>query len=194
MAQIFAVILLKVAQVHFSIHNRFFDNVIYGDFNYRFNHTMEQTEKYFISLIGDPKRYTKIYVWGVQFSFGFVLNDLNVPYIYCEEAAGMLTRGDVLRNIEKRLGSKRKFWEQCDAYGAYDGSGKNVSGILCNASAQIEGFCADERIEKYDIVSELIKLPKEQREEILSFFNPPRGMQIPKKSTILLTQHFISHL
>lgn len=168
---------------------QFFDKVVFADFNYRFFHDDQTTARYFEGLIGNPGQYSKLYVWGAQFSFGFFLIYRHIPYVYCEEAAGMNSRPDVLRNIEKNDSLKSRFWEACEAYGAYDGSGKNVLKRLCNISAQAEGFQPDGSVIDFNIVSELQGLSNEDREKILRFFNPPRDMSIPKRATLLLTQH-----
>lgn len=169
---------------------QFFDDIIFADFNYRFFHNDKKNARYFIGLIGDPKQYTRIYAWGVQFSFGFFLNYRHIPYIYCEEAAGMISRPYVLRNIEKNILIKSKFVKQCEAYGAYDGSGDNVQKKMCNISAQEKGFNVDEKFIDFNVISELQALSTRDREKILSFFNPPRGLRIQENATLLLTQHF----
>lgn len=167
----------------------FFDEVIFADFNYRFFHTDKETARYFENLIGDPKRYSEIYVWGAQFSFGFFLNYRNIPYIHCEEAAGIDSRPDILRNIEKKEALKSRFWEQCDSYGAYDGSGVNVQKRLYNKSAQTEDFQVDDSFIDFNVVSELYALTGNERNKIINFFNIPTGICIRKDATIILTQH-----
>ena len=167
----------------------FFDEVIIADFNYRFFHTDKETARYFENLIGDPKRYSEIYVWGAQFSFGFFLNYRNIPYIHCEEAAGIVSRPDILRNIEKKEALKSRFWEQCDSYGAYDGSGKNAIKKLCNVSAQDKKFQVDDTILDFNVVYELKMLSSEDRKKIIDFFNPPCNLHIQEQATVLLTQH-----
>ena len=169
--------------------NGFFDKVVFADFNYRFFHSDKETERYFISLIGKPEKYSEIYVWGAQFSFGFFLDYRKIKYIYCEEAAGMISRPNVVRNIEKNDGIKKRYWNLCENYGAYDGSGKNVLKRICNVAAQEKDFKVDETIIDFSVVSELQKLPHDEREKILLFFNPPRGLHVSENATILLTQH-----
>ena len=168
---------------------KLFGKVIFADFNYRFSHSERATNHYFLKLIGNPKRYSKIFVWGAQFSFGFFLDSLQIPFYYCEEAAGMISRPDVLRSIEKKDKLKSKFWIQCDEYGAYDGTGKNVIKKICNVAAQEQGFKVDEKVVDFNVVSELKNLPFNERKQILDFFNPPRGLHVHENATLLLTQH-----
>ena len=168
---------------------QFFDKVVFADFSYRFFNTDKATEKYFNGFIGDLKDYSEIYVWGAHFSFGFLLSYKNIPYIYCEDAAGMISRPDVIRNIDKNDNVKSRFWKQCDGYGAYDGSGKNVLKKLCNVSAQTDAFQVDETVIDFNVIRELQTLSVEEREQILLFFNPPRGLHIKENATLLLTEH-----
>ena len=167
----------------------FFDEVIIADFNYRFFHSDKATIKYFQALIGKPERYSEIYVWGAHFSFGFFLNYLHIPYIYCEDAAGMISRPYVIRNIDKNDSIKSRFWEACDRYGAYDGTGVNVQKRLYNKSAQTEDYKVDDSFIDFNVVSELYALTENERNKIIDFFNIPTGICIRKDATILLTQH-----
>ena len=181
-------IVQKFPQIE-ELHH-FFQKVICIDSNYRFFHSPDNNIAYFNNAVGDLKRFSKIYSWGSQFSFGFVLNDLKLPYIFCEEAAGLLSRPEILMNIEKKDSLKSKWWELCQEIGAYNGSSPYAIQKLCNVKAQADSFIPDKDIINFDVIAELKALSAETREKILSFFNPPRGISIPDKSTLLLTQHF----
>ena len=129
---------------------------------------------------------SEINALGPQLAFGAYLEEHDIPYIYWEEAAGLLSRKNILRDNESSNPPKQIY---CDSKGLYDGSGKSVIKRVCNMNAQVEGF-ADPLAEHFDVSEELMKMPEEQREKVREFFTDVKSIDIPKDSVLFLTQHF----
>lgn len=169
--------------------DKIFDEVIVCNVNYRFHHDPEKTAEYFRSVLPKLNQYDEIYVWGAQFSFGIFLAENKIPYIYCEEATGMLSRSYILEHIDSQNNLKKDFYEYTKSLGLYHGNGPGVKKIMCNFKAQLEGFQCDGMLD-FDIVRALCELPEEKRNQIISFFTTAQKFTIPENATILFTQHF----
>lgn len=169
----------------------FFDEVIIVDANYRFFHSENATSDYFKSHLGDVNGFSEIYVWGAQFSMGFFLTEEHIPFVYCEEAAGLLSRSEILETIEKNDPLKGKYYYTAKKMGLYDATAENVKRILCNVSAQSSSFQTSEKVIDFNVTEELSKLPEDKCEKIVSFFLTEKNkITIDKDTIILLTQHF----
>lgn len=169
----------------------FFDKVIIVDANFRFFHSANATSDYFRSYLIDMDSFSEIYVWGAQFSMGFFLAEEHIPFVCCEEAAGLLSRPEILEAIEKNDPLKGKYYWDAKELGLYDVTAESVKGILCNVSAQKSSFVVSEKVIDFNITKELMKLSEEKREQIVSFFLPEKNkIEIKREATLLLTQHF----
>ncbi len=166
-----------------------FDKVIITDVHYRFNHTQEDTVKYFRTNIGDMNQFSEIYVWGAQYSFGIYLAEQNIKFIFCEEGAGILTRPEILEHIDYRL--KEKYFTYIKKLGLFNGKVLCAEKVLCNIKAQktIENR---EKIIDFDVINVLKSFSIEERGKIISFFSPIITVEIRKERTCLLTQQFTS--
>ena len=167
----------------------FFNEVIVCDVNYRFHHTSEENESYFRGILPKLDQYKKIYVWGAQFSFGIFLSEIKIPYVYCEEATGMLSRSYILEHIDAQNSIKKEFYAYTRSLGLYNGKGTSVQSIMCNFDAQLREFDCSEMID-FNVVKELAKLPIEKRKKIMSFFSTVEHVYLPSNAMLLFTQHF----
>ena len=170
-----------------------FTQVVFADAHYRFHNDARATAHYYRSLIGDPAQYTDIYVWGAQYSFGISLAEQNVPFTFCEEGAGVLSRPQILENIDAKL--KEKQFDMIKALGLFDGSAACVKKRMCNISAQTEDFCRQahpDTILHFDIISALSQIDEAVRQEIIGFFVAPGIIRFPGGACLLLTQQFAS--
>lgn len=170
-----------------------FTQVVFADAHYRFHNDARATAHYYRSLIGDPAQYTDIYVWGAQYSFGISLAEQNAPFTFCEEGAGVLSRPQILENIDAKL--KEKQFDMIKALGLFDGSAACVKKRMCNISAQTEDFCRQahpDTILHFDIISALSQIDEAARQEIIGFFVAPGVIRFPGGACLLLTQQFAS--
>lgn len=164
----------------------FFKTIVPVDISYAQRHSLEETENYYTGLLGDLEEYSSYYIWGAHYSLGMLLAQKKVPFIYCEEAAGMLSRPELLEHNCTRLGldveSKKKL-------GLFDGT-CNCSAILCNLSAQTGAPLNNGAIRNFDIVAKLKDLPDAVRNRIITYFLPNQLISIDRSAALLLTQHF----
>lgn len=169
----------------------FFDKIVVADGNYAFLHSQEDTTAYYQSLLGDIKLYSEIYVWGAHYSFGVWIAQKEIPFNYCEDTSGVLSRPYVLEEIEKDNGLKGKYYNTIKKLGLYDGTAKSAEKNICNLSAQQQEFQTFKELIDFNVMQELRLLPEENREKILGFFLPNREtIKIRENATVLLTQHF----
>lgn len=176
---------------------KYFSKIIEYDFSYAVYHTDVETKKYFSSLldidISKRVNYDKIYCACPHHSFGYYLAINNIPFIFCEDGAGTLSRPEMLFNLTNKIASRLEFNKKCLDLGLYDGSNPNVELIRCNLRAQQKKYDFEKigkKIEDFDTVKELFGLPNDKCKEIIDFFLNGLSIDTPKNSTLLLTQHF----
>lgn len=128
----------------------------------------------------------EIHVAGAHFRFGAYLAENQIPHIYWEDAAGLLSRPSVLFHNEDAQPRKQEY---CLKMGLYDGSNPAVIKRICNLNAQVEGF-HDELAEHFDVTAELGRLDEAVRRKVLSIFTKAEQIDLPEDSVLFLTQHF----
>lgn len=168
--------------------NTYFENVIPCVVNYGFTHTKEETETYLLDTLGDLSAYEEIYIWAPQYSLGVYMAENDLPFIFCEDAAGILSRPEVLKEICRKTDAAAV--EANQHLGVYSGEAASITKRFCNAKAQVEGFEVTEDIIDFDVIAEMNKLPKEQRDEIIAFFSPIKSIPMEEDAVVLITQHF----
>ena len=142
-------------------------------------------------MLGDIDNYADIYVWGSHFSLGISLAENNVHCILCEDAAGLLSRPEIVEAIDANDTLKSQYYSYIKNLGLYDASAECAKGALCNVSAQNNSFQTFGNIIDFNVTKKFMELPEEQRNQIISFFLPEKkDIAIGKDTTILLTQHF----
>lgn len=173
---------------HYEDLKQYFDTIIVGDASYVDHHSFEQTECYFKSLLGDIAKYENIYLWGAHYSLGVVLAERNLPFVLCEEAAGILSRPEILITIFEKQKIQNTY--RAKHMGLFNGDDLNATKLLGNQKAQRSGFSPAKKMIDFDIVENLQALERQKRNRILDFFVPRCTIPLPVNATILLTQHF----
>lgn len=166
-----------------------FNDIIVYDIVYRYYNTKEQTADYFSWLLPEMKTFSEIYVWGAQFSFGIFLAEQEIPFIYCEEASGMLSRCEILKHIDEIDPKKKNLYPYVESLGLYTGDCPSAKTIYCNFSAQVDGF-EHENLTDFRVIDAMIALSEDKRDKIIAFFIEPKEIHVPPDSTVLFTQHF----
>lgn len=170
----------------------YFERVVPCEINYGFFHSEEDTQRYLLEITGDLKQYEEIYLWAPQYSLGVYMAEKKLPFVYCEDAAGILSRPEILEAIVRK--TDPKVYEHNRVLGLYSGRIDCVTKRLCNVKAQAEGFRQTEDILDFDVVEEMMKLPEQTLRDIIAFFMPVHRIHVEKDSVLLLTQHFVNLL
>ena len=165
-----------------------FNKVTAYDATYDFWHKKPETAQYIAETVGDLAAYDEVYIWAPQYTLGIYMAENNMPFIFGEDAAGLLTRPKILEDIASKTDPKT--FDYNKKLGMYDGTAKSVSKWFCNAKAQAEGFKITDRVIDFDVVREIKALPEDKRREIIGFFVDIEKLPLEKGATLLLTQHF----
>ena len=174
---------------HMDLLYKVFNKIVTIDIQYRFSHSKNETQNYFKSYVGDIKGFSEIYVWGAQYSFGIMLAEQKIPFVFCEEGAGLLSRPSILENIDSEL--KKDYLDYIKNLGLFSGNIPYVNRVFCNQKAQIENFYTEKQVINFDVIKELGKLTCNKRQEIMNFFvGKEIKLSIPCNSVLFLTQHF----
>ncbi len=177
---------------HYEKLEQFFDRVIIFEANYGFTNTPEKTEEYILSTIGSFEEYNEVYIWGAQYSLGIYMTEKALPFVFCEEGSGLLSRPDILRDICRKLHAK--IFDHVNELGLYSGEAAYIKRYLCNTKAQVDGFEFPEAIEHFDLVAEMGKLPEDTRNAVIDFFMNRCTLTADSDSVLLLTQNFANLL
>ena len=133
----------------------------------------------------DIASFAQIYVAGAHFYFSLYLIQKKIPFVFFEDAAGMLSRPDTL------YGTLRKTYpvhaDLAQKYGMFDGSSPLVCRILCLKRAQTRDVSA-KKYEDFCVEEALEALSRAKRRRIVRFFLK-RQLQTNAQA-VLLTQHF----
>ena len=133
--------------------------------------------------------FEEIYVWGFHFYFTQELLERNIQFNVAEEAAGAFSKKEICADAI----SKNKFhYEWANSNGLLDYSNGCIKKIIVNISAQTMNF-NDVRLVDFDVTKCLLEMDDNFKNKILALFNVKKEeMEIPDKSIILLTQHFMN--
>lgn len=166
----------------------FFRSVIPYDMNYADRHDVALINNYFKSLLPNIDQYDQIFVWGAHYSFGVFLTENKVPFIFCEDGAGLLSRPQILRNVFMQ--QKPQDSQTAIEMGLVDGDNPMVSELLGNLNAQESGYVPAKKVVDFDVVGALYQMSEQDRAEIMKFFISICSIQVKEHTVILLTQHF----
>ncbi len=166
-----------------------FKEIIIIDTGYRFHNSPEETARYFQAEVPALSNFSDIYVWGAQMSFGIYVAENNIPFIYCEEATGMLSRSEILEHIDRIDPTKGITYPYVKELGLYTGDVACEKAVLCNIAAQVEDYTHD-NLTHFSVVEGLMALPEEKRKEVIGFFINFDTIHVPENSTVIFTQHF----
>ncbi len=143
----------------------------------------------FEKIICDIKSFSDIYIAGAQNAFAFWLVENEIPFIFVEEACGRLSRPEVIMKNDQAIDEVR--FSKALKYGLYTGENELIKKVLCNVSAQQEGWDNSKK-QDFDLFYEMSKLSNQEKTAIMQFFNAP--MIEGEQGTIVLTQHFANLL
>ena len=173
---------------------RIFDKIIVYNANYCYhvNLNIELNNKYINDLFQQNncniRDFKEINVWGCQFSFGYYLSCNFIPFIFWEEGAGLLSRPEILEDINYKIKREDHFYSIKEK-GLFDGTSPCVIKHVCKLDAQVDNYCSD-KVENFDVINHLKELDEEKQNIIIHFFLQGNKIDIPSNSTIFLTQHF----
>lgn len=168
--------------------DKYFRSVILCDINYVYQHGVASLEKYFERILPNLAQYEQIYVWAAHYSFGAFLAEKKVPFIFCEDGAGLLSRPQILRNVF--IQQKPQDSQTAIEMGLVDGKNPMVSELLGNLNAQENGYVPAKKVVDFDVVGVLCQMSEQDRAEIMNFFVSISSIQVKEHTVILLTQHF----
>lgn len=170
-----------------SLEGELFDKIIQYNSLFRYQNGKEATKQYFEKLLSDVKSITDIYVWGAQYSYGIYLAEQKIPFSFCEEATGMMSRRRILEHIDELNPHLANLYDYVYKLGLYTGNSPQIKNLICNNKVQLDGFDVSSSTH-WSIVEGMSEIDKDQRDKIISFFTKIRSINIPENSTILFTQ------
>lgn len=129
---------------------------------------------------------SEIHVYGAHYCFGAFLAFENIPFIFWEDSAGILSRKEILNNINAAHPEKRDF---CEKMGLYDGGCKCVIKRICNFNAQVEEF-QDDLAENFDVIGEYLSISEKEQRAVKKFFTNIEKIRLSPDAVLILTQHF----
>ncbi len=133
----------------------------------------------------DITEFSKIYVAGAHFYFSLYLTANRIPFIFLEDAAGMLSRWEELpRALQKQYPLHAALAQK---YGLFDGSNPNIESIICLKRAQTFDV-SGEKYQDFCVEDVLQSLPPYRRRKLIRFFLKRKIRT--NAQAILLTQHF----
>lgn len=131
--------------------------------------------------------FDEIIIAAPHFNIGFYLQHEKIKFTMMEEASGIISRPEVLQEIEARFSESKTILNS--ELGFYDGNNELIDKIICNLNTQINGY-SDKRVQHFDLVENISKLNQELIEKVLLFFGVTEKIAINLNSTLLLTQHY----
>lgn len=172
----------------------FFNKVIVMDAVMTIDDTyIERNTDYCTKLLSKNKcglnDISEIHAMGCHYNFGAFLATNNIPHYFWEDAAGLLSRPEILININKT--GFPVINEFCEKHHLYDGSENGVIKKYCNFSAQKEGFDLSNAID-FDVVSAFLSLSSNEQLKIREFFTDAKTIDIDENSVLILTQQLFS--
>ncbi len=175
----------------YSKLTKYFDDIVLYEIKSperRSRSIKEDTRDYFEAVLRKQDYlitdFDEIYVGCAHYYFGIYLASNDIPFTFFEDAAGMLSRPEVLVEIEEKYPVKREYNLQ---YGLYDGTCPCIKKVVCNKNAQCKEF---DHVEHFDVVEELLNLPETDREWLKRFFTDLEVLDIRQNAILFLTQHF----
>jgi len=129
----------------------------------------------------------EIIVAGAQEYFGIYLASNQIPFTMMEDAAGLISRPEIIAPIVKGISENR--YRFVEMYGLLTGKNNAIRKIMCNMDVQADDYEFDKH-EHFDVVVEMSKLTSEQLNVIKKFFGVEQPIEIEPNSALILTQHF----
>ncbi len=172
----------------------FFGRVVILNTGFRHSHSREETKKYYFDSIPElSNEDNEIYIWGAQSGLGILCAEESIPFTFCEEGTGFLSRPEVLSHHDARNPDLIGEYELLSHLGLYDGTCDSAENLLGNVKAQLVGYKPpnEKKIIDFSISEKLNNLNETERNRIIRFFIPDeKRYEIKENSTVLFTQHF----
>lgn len=129
--------------------------------------------------------FSRIYVAGAHFYFSLYLIQNRIPFVFFEDAAGMLSRSS---QLFATLSAKYPLHAAiAQKYGLFDGSHPLIRQVVCLKRVQTCDMSGD-RYLNFSVEDALLALPKKQRDTLVRFFLHRRIRT--DAEAVLLTQQF----
>lgn len=119
--------------------------------------------------------------------FGIYLETRKIPYVFWEDAAGQLSRPEIMQSFDKPYPNKCKL---AQAHGLYTATGDSVKAVMIDLAAQAPGFSLGRGQKDFRTVTALEALPGAIKEKIVRFFLKEGSISLPSNCVLMLTQHF----
>lgn len=131
------------------------------------------------------EEFEEIHVAAAHYSFGIYLSMSNIPFIFWEDAAGILSKPEILEEIDYKIAPEKILLIK--KLGLYDGTNKLIKRRICNISVQEKSNLVN--VEDFNVINNLFSLTDLQKRFILNFFRVSQITDV-KESVLILTQHF----
>lgn len=155
------------------------------------DNTIYDNRTYFDTLLSNHNYsfndFQEIYVAGAHLSLGVTVSLCNIPYIFLEDGAGLLSKSTMVRNTE--INNNYKLAISKEKLGLYDGSNKNVTRIICDLEKQTKEYKPTEKIEHFSVTKTLSTINQDELDFIVNFFCDSK-IEIKANSALVLTTHF----
>lgn len=132
----------------------------------------------------DVRRYDQIYVAADHWSFGVYLLYHKIPYVYMEDASGMLSQEDRYRRIVKAINETN--YRICEYYGGA-GRSDQVKYKLCDLGNQQPGF-QDPKARDFTVYDTLKNSIPDFIEDVLAFYGVT-PIRAENKTCLFLSQY-----
>lgn len=139
--------------------------------------------------------FDEIHVAACHWRFGAYLAAKQIPFCFWEDAAGILSRPEHLRQASENgicddiKDDIKAFWEK---HGLLNGENPLIQKKFCNLDVQLAGF-QDEKAVHFSLNDELAAMEKEPRNAVIDFFLDGKRFPVPENATVLFTEH-LAHL
>ncbi|XOI99621.1 hypothetical protein ACMX2M_28110 [Paenibacillus polymyxa] len=186
--------LVEKFPIHSKMYSLFFDEVVvYHSHEIKGQEKLDlldNTNDYFTRFFEKEKinldDLDHIFVSCAHSFFGIYLINIKKNFIFMEDASGLLSRPEILMNIEKKLFLAKH--EISESFGLYNGDNELILEKYCNLQVQLPGF-KDSKAVHIDIVKSLDLLLPNELEIVLNFFGVDH-INFDENSMLILTQHF----
>lgn len=129
--------------------------------------------------------FSRIYIAGAHFYFTMYVIECGIPFVYFEDAAGMLSRaGELYRGLHKTYPIHAEIALE---YGLFDGTNTLIREIICLKSAQTKALTG-KKYRDFSVEHALAEISEKQRKQVIRFFIKRRIST--RADGILLTQQF----
>ena len=188
------ILIAKIRDMSY-IENLFDKVVIYGDF--WSEKEIEKQENFIVNYydqLFDSQELdlqdSNIIVGCAHNTFGMYLSIKEIPFTFLEDAAGLLTRPEILDAINVKQNALK--YEMICKYGLISGQSPVITRYMCDFVAQNENFNEEMKSRSIDfcVIKELNELDEDERRKIMHLFSDIERIDLNSNVMVILTQHF----